>query len=98
VETCPICRAALNGASTCRRCRAELDRVREIERLGRSLAGAAMLSLAAGDLYSARQWLRRARAVHATPAVLTLEMIVATAYARPSCGSGDEASADDAAW
>jgi hypothetical protein len=98
VETCPICRAGLNGASTCRRCRADLERVQEIERLGRSLAGAAMLSLAEGDLYSARKWLRRARAVHATPAVLSLEHMLARAYARPSSTSGGDSLEADSAW
>ncbi len=57
-----------------------------------------MLSVAEGDLYAARQWLRRARTVHATPAVRVLEQIVARAYARPSCGPGDESFAADIAW
>jgi hypothetical protein len=90
MEACPICRAGLNGASTCRRCRADLDRVQEIERLGQRLAGEAMLSIAEGDFHAARQWLGRARAVHATPTVRTLEMILAAAYARPSCGPSDQ--------
>jgi len=95
METCPICRAALNGASAWRRCRADLERVQEIEWLGQSLAGAAMLSLAAGDLYSARQWLRRARAVHATPAVRIRERMLATGSAPTPDVSGD---ADTARW
>ena len=98
MEACPICRAGLNGASTCRRCRADLDRVQEIERLGQRLAGAAMLSIAEGDFHAARQWLGRARAVHATPTVRTLEMILAAAYARPSCGPSDESFAADMGW
>jgi predicted amidophosphoribosyltransferase len=77
MDICPICRASLNGASTCRRCRADLQRVQEIERLGQAMAGAAMLSLARGQNAMARQLLRRARAVHATPAVQALARLMA---------------------
>ena len=72
METCPVCRASLNGATTCRRCRADLQKVMEVEQRGQALAGAAMLSLAEGDLAAAVQWLARARAVHATPTVRSL--------------------------
>jgi hypothetical protein len=78
METCPICRANLNGANACRRCRADLQKVQEIEQLGEALAGAAMLSLAKGDLANAEQWLRRARAVHATLAVRLLTKLLAS--------------------
>jgi hypothetical protein len=77
METCPICRATLNGASACRRCRADLQQVQEIERRGQTLAGAAMRALAEQDLDTAEQWLRRARAIHVTPAVQALERSVA---------------------
>ena len=77
MDICPICRASVNGASTCRRCRADLQRVQEIERLGQTLSGAAMLSLARGQNAAARQLLRRARAVHATPAVRALTRVLA---------------------
>lgn len=97
VESCLICRAALNGASICRRCRANLERAQEIERLGQSLAGAAMHSLAEGDSYSARQWLRRARAVHATSAVWILEQMLAGSA--PIHDASDDASfSAGAAW
>ena len=63
-----MCRASLNGASTCRRCRADLQKVQEIERRGQALAGAAMLALAEGDLAAgdtlariARGWFTRRR-------------------------------------
>jgi hypothetical protein len=46
VDICPVCRASLNGTNTCRRCRADLSKVQEIERRGQSLVGAAMLSVA----------------------------------------------------
>ena len=35
-----------------------------------------MLSLAGGDVATARRWLRRARAVHITPELLALEALV----------------------
>ena len=41
VKVCPICRASLNGAATCRRCRADLAMVQAVERRGRTLTGAA---------------------------------------------------------
>jgi hypothetical protein len=77
METCPVCRASLNGASTCRRCRADLQKVQEIERRGRALAGAAMLAFAEGDNAAAARWLDRARAVHASPTVWALRRLMA---------------------
>ena len=76
MEACPVCRASLNGASTCRRCRVELHKVQEVERRGQALVGAAMLSLAEGELAVAEELLGRARAVHATPAVRILRRLV----------------------
>jgi hypothetical protein len=98
VENCPICRAALGGASTCRRCRADLGRAQEIERLGKALVQAAMVSFAEGDLYAARRWVQRARAVHASPAAQVLEQVLARAYARPRCVAGDDSFAADIGW
>ena len=80
---CPICRALLNGAETCRRCRAELKQVQDLERQGRELAGAAMHLLALGNAIEAKRLLRRARVVHATTEVRFLSMIVTTAGAGP---------------
>jgi hypothetical protein len=54
-----------------------LRRVQEIERLAQALAGAAMLSLVKGQPIAARQLLRRARAVHATPPVRALARLMA---------------------
>jgi hypothetical protein len=76
---CPICRALLNGAETCRRCRAELKQVQDVERQGRELAGAAMHLLALGKVVEAQRLLRRACVVHATPEVRALSTIVTTA-------------------
>ena len=72
MEACPICRASLRGASICRRCRADLSKLQEVERRGQRLAGVAMLALAEDDLAAAAHWLRRAQMVHATPAVQIL--------------------------
>lgn len=79
MQHCPICRALLNGAETCRRCRAELRQVQEVERQGRALTGEAMRLLARGDAAAAGRVLRRACVVHATPEVRLLLNIVAAA-------------------
>jgi hypothetical protein len=81
---CPICRAALNGANSCRRCRTELQQVQDLERRGRELADAAMHLLALGNTAAALRLLRRARVVHATPEVRLLSTMVTTAD--PSSG------------
>ena len=72
MESCPICRARLNGATVCRRCRADLEKVQAVEQHGRALTIAALKSLVEGDFDAAAQWLDRARMVHATPAVRAL--------------------------
>ena len=79
---CPICRALLNDADTCRRCRTELKQVRDVERLGRELVGAAMHFLALGNTAAAMRLLRRAHVVHATPEVRLLSTMVTTAAHR----------------
>jgi hypothetical protein len=76
METCPICRARLNGATMCRRCRAELGTVQALERRGQALTVAALQALARGDSAGAAHWLGRARWVHATPMVRVLEWVV----------------------
>jgi hypothetical protein len=76
---CPICRALLNGAETCRRCRTELKQLQDVERQGRELAGAAMHLLALGNTAAAMGLLRRACVVHATQEVRLLSMIVTRA-------------------
>jgi hypothetical protein len=81
---CPICRALLNGADTCRRCRTELRQVQDVERRGRELTDAAMHLLALGNTAAALRLLRRARVVHATPEVRLLSTMVTTAA--PSSG------------
>jgi len=78
---CPICRALLNGAETCRRCRTELKEVQEVERRGRELVDAAMHLLALGDTAAAMRLLHRARVVHATPEARLLSTLVPAAGA-----------------
>jgi hypothetical protein len=72
MERCPICHATLNGATTCRRCRADLQQVQQVAKLASALIGAAMTSLAQGHPEEARRLLARARLLHATPATRAL--------------------------
>jgi hypothetical protein len=81
MTNCPICRAHLGGADTCRRCRAELAAVRDVERRGRELAGEAMRRLASGGDADALRLLRRALVGHATPEVRWLAAGLAAAAA-----------------
>lgn len=69
MEHCPICRASLNGTDTCRRCRAELGKVKRLEQRGETLVGAALQYLSLGDVGTAARLLRRAYVIHATPEV-----------------------------
>lgn len=76
MERCPLCRALLNGADTCRRCKAELSAVRRVEGESQALTGAAMRQLALGDVAASRRLLRRALGLHATPEVKALRELV----------------------
>ena len=76
MDTCPICRAKLNGATSCRRCRADLRKVQEVEQRGQALAVLAVQMLIAGDTASAAAWIERAHALHASPMVRTLHALV----------------------
>ena len=88
MDACPICRASLNGATTCRRCRADLDKVQAVERRGQALAMAALRALVQGDSAGAALWLERAHRQHATPAVRALRALMDAADRR-----GNEAPA-----
>ncbi|MEA2769594.1 MAG: hypothetical protein QOD93_2556 [Acetobacteraceae bacterium] len=80
MERCPLCRALLNGADTCRRCKAELATVRRVDGESQALTGAAMHQLALGDIAASRRLLRRAMDLHAAPEVKALwELMVAGA-------------------
>jgi hypothetical protein len=74
---CPVCRALLDGADTCRRCRAQLKQALELERHAGQLAGAAMHALALGETAMASRLLRRANVVHATPEIRLLARTLA---------------------
>ena len=88
MDRCPLCRAALNGAESCRRCRAELQLAQRVEREGQALVNAAMHSLSRDDARTAGQLLRRALVLHAAPETLALWRIVAASLRR----SGDAAA------
>ena len=60
LDQCPICRARLDGAGPCRRCRAELDAICRIADESAALAGAGLHRLAAGDRAAALRLIRRA--------------------------------------
>ena len=83
MDRCPLCRAALNGAETCRRCRAELQMAQRVEREGQVLVDTAMECLSRNDADAAEQLLRRALVLHAAPETLALWQVVA-ASSRPS--------------
>ena len=76
MDRCPLCRAALNGAETCRRCRAELETAQRAEREGQVLVDTAMHCLALGNADTAEQLLRRALVLHAAPEAVALWQIV----------------------
>jgi hypothetical protein len=77
MERCPLCRALLKGADTCRRCKAELSTVRRVEGESQALTSAAMHQLAWGDIAASRRLLRRAMDLHAAPEVEALWELVA---------------------
>ncbi len=76
MERCPLCRATLNGAETCRRCRAELQTVIRVEREGQMLVDAAIHSLLLDDAGTAGRLLQRALTVHAAPEARILWQLV----------------------
>ena len=83
---CPLCRALLNGADTCRRCRAQLKRALELERQAGQIAGEVMHALALGKTAVALRLLGRAHVIYATPEIRLLARILARQIA-----SGSEA-------
>jgi hypothetical protein len=79
VEHCPICRAQLTVGDICRRCRADLAKVKQIARRSDGLAGAALHLLATGDSKGAARLLRRAKALRATPDIAWILATIAGA-------------------
>jgi len=82
VDRCPLCRAGLNGAEACRRCRAELGMAQRVEREGQALVDTAMHCLSLDDADAAERLLRRALALHAAPETLALWHIVVASLRR----------------
>ena len=76
MDRCPICRATLNGAETCRRCRAELGSVLRTERMAEQLRTMAMHRFMSGDLNAANRLLKRSALLHRTPATLSLQRLI----------------------
>ena len=79
MNACPICRASLNGATTCRRCRADLQQVHEVEQRGRTLAVSAVRALIAGDVVGSAALIERAAALHAAPMVRAVRALTLAA-------------------
>jgi hypothetical protein len=96
MERCPVCRATLNGAETCRRCRVELQSAIRAEREGRMLVDAAIHSLSLDDAGTAERLLQRALTVHATPEARVLRRLVAALPSRSETGEGRTGAVDDA--
>src|ERR1700751_4810618 len=95
MERCPLCRAALHGADTCRRCRADLRTAQEVERDGQALVGAAIHRLALDALDKAEiaeRLLRRALTLHATPELRALLRLVTASSQRSRSGDDGPAS------
>jgi hypothetical protein len=67
MRRCPLCRAELGEADTCRRCRADLGSVKALQRASQAMAAAASHRLAAGEITAARMLAGRAMVLHATP-------------------------------
>ena len=91
MDRCPLCRAGLNGAETCRRCRAELQLAQRVEREGQALVDAAMHCWSLDDADTALQLLRRALVLHAAPETLALWQIVVASRQRVDGAGSDEA-------
>jgi hypothetical protein len=60
MEYCPICRARLNAAPVCRRCKAELSHAQAVEEKGKNIHGMAVMQLLEGNIDAALSLFRRA--------------------------------------
>lgn len=95
LDQCPVCRARLDGAGPCRRCRAELDAVRRIADESAALAGAGLYRLAAGDRAAALRLIRRASVLRTASDLVWI--LAALAGGEESAGErGDRDSIDRA--
>jgi hypothetical protein len=84
--TCPVCRAANDAGSTCRRCRADLALVVAVETQRDHALAAARRAAATGRWDDARRLARRARELRRGPDVERLLAALALA-------AGDRAAA-----
>jgi hypothetical protein len=89
MERCPVCRAALNGAETCRRCKTDLRQAIAIERQAEDLAGTGMLRLTRGEPAEAASLLRRSLALHAMPGVRSVLAAAVAACQKPRMIAGE---------
>jgi hypothetical protein len=80
MERCPICRAMLNGADTCRRCRAELGSAIGTEHQARRLLGEAMFRLTLGDRIVARRLVQRSLLLHRTREALAIKRLLENSH------------------
>lgn len=90
MDRCPLCRATLNGADTCRRCRAELRTVQRVEREAQALLDAAMYHLSLADTVTAGRLARRARALHAAPETQALWWLVTKSPHQSAAGGNSD--------
>ncbi len=81
-------RAALHGADTCRRCRAELHSVKQVAAEGQALVGLAMHHLSLDVAATAERLLQRAVSLHVTSAALALLRAIQQAPSRCVGGQG----------
>jgi len=95
VDRCPLCHAGLNGAETCRRCRAELQLAQRVGREAQALVDAAMHSLSLNDADTAERFLRRALVLHAAPETLALWQLVAASSRQCHDADAGERRADE---
>jgi len=64
MNKCPVCRAAVKERGECRRCRADLTPLFEIEERADLLASRAVQALAAGDPSTARRLAEESFSLH----------------------------------
>jgi len=88
MDRCPICRARLEGAATCRRCRAELGSALAAAAAAVALEGRAMACLALGQPLQATRLLQRARRLRASPQARMLERLATAALEAPASEPG----------
>ena len=87
LDQCPICRARLDGAGPCRRCRAELDAIRRVADESAALAGAALHRLAVGDRAAALRLIGRASVLRMASDLAWIASALASGEESPGAGA-----------